>query len=98
MNPFAWTSAAAVLLLMAASAAEAAQRTVVLAVDNMTCASCPYIVRESLARVEGVQAVEVSFEAGKAVVTFDDHLTDPSALVQATAQVGFPSRVLEPDG
>ena len=35
--------------VMTASTAFAAERTVTFAVDNMTCASCPYIVKTSMA-------------------------------------------------
>ena len=54
----------------------AAERTVVFAVDNMTCASCPYIVKSSMAAVPGVSRVAVSFEAKTATVTFDDTKTN----------------------
>jgi periplasmic mercuric ion binding protein len=38
------------ITLFASVAATAAGRTVTLAVDGMTCASCPYIVRTVLLR------------------------------------------------
>ncbi len=89
--------AAAVLAvtLLAAGATPAAERTVTLAVEDMTCASCPYIVKQVLAGVSGVRAVDVSFEEKKAVVTFDDGRTNVVALTAATTNVGFPSRVME---
>ena len=37
-----------------ASGVAAAERTVTLTVENMTCASCPLIVRKSLERIAGV--------------------------------------------
>ena len=73
----------------------AAQRSVTLAVDGMTCVSCPYIVKQTLARVPGVSDVIVSFRKKMAVVTFDDGKTNVSALTAATSDVGFPSRVIE---
>ncbi len=73
----------------------AAQRSVTLTVDGMTCASCPYIVKQSLAGVSGVSKVTVSFRKKIAVVTFDDGKTNVSELTAATANVGFPSRPIE---
>src|SRR3546814_12828518 len=70
--------------LVAASAAQAAERTVTLNVEGMTCASCPYIVRQSLASVDGVVAVDVSFDDKIAVVTFDDSKAEAADLTQAT--------------
>ena len=73
----------------------AAQRSVTLAVDGMTCASCPYIVKQTLAGVPGVSDVTVSFKKKTAVVAFDDSKTNTIALTTATTNVGFPSRVIE---
>lgn len=74
--------------------ASATERTVTLAVDNMTCATCAPTVKKSLARVAGVTKVEVSAEQNRAVVVFDDTKTTASALVSATANAGYPSRTL----
>lgn len=78
--------------LLLAAPAIAAERTVTLAVDNMTCATCPYIVEQALASVPGVIRVAVSFEDRTAVVAFDDAAADPATLANATANAGFPSR------
>ena len=40
-------------------------------------------------------AVAVSFKKKTAVVAFDDSKTNVAALTAATANVGFPSRVIE---
>lgn len=82
--------------LMAASAVQAAEQTVTLKVEGMSCASCPYIVKQSLASVDGVVTVDVSFDDKTAVVTFDDAKTEAAALTQATANMGFPSHVASP--
>lgn len=72
----------------------AAERTVTLAVKNMTCASCPYIVRESLSAVPGVTKVKVSFEKQTAVVSFDDARTSIDALNAASTKAGYPTQVI----
>jgi periplasmic mercuric ion binding protein len=83
------------ITLFASVAATAAERTVTLAVDGMTCTSCPYIVRTALQELPGVARAEVSYAEKTAVVTFDDARTTVAALTQATADVGFPLRLAE---
>ncbi len=73
--------------------AAATERTVTLTVDNMYCASCPYIVKQSLAAVPGVKDVSVSFRNKTASVTFDGARTNVAALTDATFQMGYPSEV-----
>lgn len=94
MNRIARITTVSVALL-ASSAALAAERTVTLAVDKMTCASCPHIVKRALTRVSGVKRADVSFEEKRATVTFDDAVTNVAGLTEATADVGFPSRPVE---
>lgn len=77
--------------VMATPAAFAAERTVTFAVDNMTCASCPYIVKTSMAAVPGVKKVAVSFEAKTATVTFDDAKTSTDAVAAASMNAGYPA-------
>ena len=84
--------------LLVGAAATAAERTVTLAVDGMSCASCPYIVRTVLQEVPGVTRAEVSYAEKMAVVTFDDAEATVAALTEATAGVGFPSRLIEKGG
>lgn len=81
--------------LLASSLALADERTVTLAVDKMTCASCPHIVKQTLTRVSGVKRADVSFQEKSATVTFDDAVTSVAGLTKATADVGFPSRLVE---
>ena len=80
------------LLLLAPSApAAAAERTVMLAVENMTCVACPYIVEKTLVAIPGVKQAKVSFERRTAIVTYDDTQTDVSVLTAATTNAGYPS-------
>ncbi len=79
--------------LFAADAVNAGEQTVTLAVENMTCASCPYIVKRSLAAVPGVSNAQVSFKTKSATVTFDDQKTNAAALTDATNKAGYPSQL-----
>lgn len=80
-------------MLLAASGALAREQTVTLAVDNMYCELCPGIVKKSLAKVDGVSQVAVSFEKKTATVTYDDGKTTVAALTAATTEAGYPSRL-----
>lgn len=72
----------------------AAERTVTLAVDNVSCESCPYIVKQSLVRVDGVSQVAVSFEKKTATVSDDDRKATLAALTNATTEAGYPSKAI----
>ncbi len=78
-----------------AAVATSRQAEVVLAVENMWCPSCPYIVRQALMQVEGVASVEIDYDAKTARVVFDPARASVDELVAATASFGYPSRPLE---
>ncbi|HEY2875713.1 MAG TPA: mercury resistance system periplasmic binding protein MerP [Reyranella sp.] len=85
------TSAALAFGVLASSTAFAAEKTITLAVKNMYCADCPFIVKKSLQGVPGVAAVAVSFKDKTAIVTYDDSKADVTALTTATTKAGYPS-------
>ena len=74
---------------------ESATERVTLAVENMTCALCPYTVRKSLQQVEGVVDAQVDFGEKTATVVFDPQKTGVEALTQATTNAGYPSTLKE---
>ena len=85
-------SLALIICVLAASpSAFAAEKTITLAVQHMTCAACPRTVKASLQAVPGVTNVVVSAEDKTAVVTFDDSKAEVDALVKATTNAGYPS-------
>ena len=69
-------------------------QTVALKIDNMSCASCPMIVRRTLEDVEGVTRAKVSFRDKTAIVTYDAAKCAPRDLLAATARNGFPSTMV----
>jgi len=77
--------------ILVSSATFAAEKTITLAVNNMYCADCPFIVRKSLEAVPGVSKAVVSYKEKTAVVTYDDTRTDVTALTRATTEAGYPS-------
>lgn len=84
--------------LFTADAAQAAERTVRLDVTNVSCVTCAPIVRRTISRIPGVQAVTVAVTPGGrgqavATVTYDDARVTPAALALASTRAGYPARV-----
>lgn len=83
-------------LLLTAGSAFAAERTVVLDVQNVGCVTCAPIVERAIGSLAGVTSVEVvEEELGEAVATviYDDELVAPEAFMQASTDAGFPAVV-----
>ena len=85
------SAATVALSVFGASTALAAEKTITLAVKNMYCADCPFIVKKSLEGVPGVAKATVSYKDKTAIVTYDDSITDVEALTTATTKAGYPS-------
>ena len=81
--------------ILLSSHAFAVKQTVRLSIGNFTCAGCAYMVKKTLAGVEGVQSVEVSARRMMATVIFEDETTSLAALLAATSDAGFPASVIE---
>lgn len=71
----------------------ATEQTVTLAIKNMTCAICPITVKKSLQKVQGVNAVEISFAKKIATITYDAKKISTDDLVRATTNAGYPAFV-----
>ena len=84
-------SVALAVSVLGSSATFTAEKTITLAVKNMYCADCPFIVRKSLEGVPGVSKAVVSYKDKTAVVTYDDARTDVTTLTRATTEAGYPS-------
>ena len=65
--------------------------TVELSVTGMHCASCARLIEEVLAEQPGLVSAQVDLEAERAVVTFDDTLTDLGAVRATIAELGYGS-------
>ncbi|MCF4098433.1 cation transporter [Maritalea mediterranea] len=89
---------AAMLSPFSALAAMAAERTITLSVPGMYCASCPFIVKGAISRLEGIVAVETDLDARQAFVTFEDSQTSLDLILEATENAGYMSTLAETDG
>ena len=84
-------AAVALLGVTLPALASAANRTIVLTIPTMDCATCPITIRLALMHVTGVSKAKVSYDKREARVTFDDAKTNVAALTKATTDVGYPS-------
>jgi mercuric ion binding protein len=80
-------------LAVTCGSALAASRTVMLDVQNMSCAVCPITVKKALEHVYGVQQVSIDYASKTATVQFDDLVTTADKLTEATKAAGYPSSI-----
>jgi len=82
---------AALLICLPISAFAATPQTAVLDVQNITCSMCSITIHKALEKVPGVIEATVDYDHKTATVKYDTDKTNPSALVKATTNAGFPS-------
>ena len=51
----------------------------------------PITVKKALNKVDSVTQASVSYENKEAIVSYDDALTNPDTLIEATTKAGYPS-------
>lgn len=68
-------------------------QSVILDIQNMTCAMCPITIRKALQGVDGVQSAKVDFTRKSANVTFNPKKTNIEALIKTTTNAGYPATV-----
>lgn len=67
--------------------------TTTLNVENMTCSLCPYTLKKVLMKVKGVKSAGVDINTRIAIIQYDPNITSPNALIQATTNAGYPSKL-----
>lgn len=82
---------AALLICGPVSALALPPQTAVLDIQNMTCSMCSITIHKALAKVPGVIDAKVDYDHKAATVKYDADRTNPSALIKATTNAGFPS-------
>ena len=73
----------------------AAEQTQSFAVAKMDCPVCPVTVTRAIEQLDGVTDVNVDLDAKTATVTFDDQLTSPGAIAEASTNAGYPATPLQ---
>lgn len=85
-----WTAIVGALVLTLSAPAWAAERTINLKVDGMSCAMCAPAARKALEKVNGVKSAKV--EGDRATVVADEKVQDTD-LVKAIERAGFSATV-----
>ena len=86
-------SAIAIPPVLAQSAStQVAARMAVFAIENMTCPACPLTVKTAMENVEGVQSVEIDFDAKTATVVYDASVAAVEAIAAASTNAGYPAK------
>lgn len=93
-----FSSFAIAAVLTMSSAALATEQTVKLSVPGMSCASCPYMVKDAISMVDGIKSVEATMDDRSATVVYDDAVTSITEIQDATESIGYPSTVLVVEG
>ena len=86
-------SLAAIILFELAGPVLASERTTTFAVENMTCALCPFTVEKAMRGVDGVKEVTVDFESKTVTVVFEDSKTNTGVIAEASFNAGYPASV-----
>jgi mercuric ion binding protein len=91
MNKLGLAFCTFILILPAVGSAE--EHSIQLVLENMTCKMCGFTVKKSLEKTGGVTNSSVDFDSKTATITFDDEKTTIEALIAATTDAGYPSKV-----
>ena len=83
----------AMLAAMLPLSGVAADQQITLAVEHMTCATCPIVVKGALYDLDGVNEVKVSMEEKSVTVTYDDKQLNSEQLAEAVTNAGYPAKV-----
>lgn len=89
------TTAVIAAIILIPITALAGEKTIKLSVPDMSCASCPYMVKQSIFAVDGIVAVDATMIDRSATVTFDDSITNVDEIQQATADIGYESFIIQ---
>lgn len=79
----------------AGSAAAGDTVTSVFRVEGMTCGGCEVGVKMRVGKLDGVTAVDASYEDGTATVTYDPEKVTPEVIVDAIETLGYQAALVE---
>jgi periplasmic mercuric ion binding protein len=68
-------------------------QSVILDMQNMTCALCKFTIKKALQDVEGLEEANVDYDTKTAKITFNPQKTSVDALIKATTDAGYPATV-----
>jgi copper chaperone CopZ len=77
------------LLALGSVSVFAASKTTTIRVEGMHCKMCSASVTKALKAIAGVEAVEVSYDKGEAVIKYDDEKVTEAKLRDVINGTGF---------
>ena len=75
--------------------ANAEQKEVSLKIDKMDCPSCPFMIKQAIEKIDGVESASVSMETKIAKIHFDDTKATTGDFIATTTELGFPSNEIK---
>jgi copper chaperone CopZ len=67
----------------------AAEKTVTLAIEGMTCTGCENTIQEAVTKIDGVKSIKASHLDSTAVVSFNASKTSVEAIGAAVTEAGY---------
>lgn len=83
------------IILGLSTSANAEEQTVKLSIPDMSCASCPYMVKNVISKLEGIVSVEATMQDRSATVVYNDETVDVKMIQEATKSIGYPSEIFD---
>jgi len=77
------------LLLLFWSASNAAEQTVIIKIEGMTCPLCTMTIKKNLKKQSGVLKAKVKLNTNTATVTYEDNTITATKLLHAIEEVGY---------
>ncbi|XP_014781705.1 copper-transporting ATPase 1 isoform X2 [Octopus bimaculoides] len=69
----------------------------IIQIDGMTCQSCVRTIESELSKFPGVDFISVSLEEKRAIIRYDQQVTNPQALRNKIDDMGFEAALTESD-
>jgi len=85
----------ALITMVISSVGLAATNKVVLRIEGMTWATCPFIIKKALEGLEGVEKAEISFSKKRGDILFDADKVSEAVIVNKVNEIGFNAKVIE---
>ncbi|MFN4122603.1 MAG: heavy-metal-associated domain-containing protein [Flavobacteriales bacterium] len=64
-------------------------KTVVMEIEGMTCeVGCKNAIEKKVAKMEGIQSIQIDFENATAEVAYDERVTNPEEVIETIESIG----------
>jgi copper chaperone CopZ len=64
-------------------------KTVAMEIEGMTCEmGCKNAIEKKVAKMEGIQSIQIDFETAKAEIAYDESITNPEEVIETIESIG----------